>query len=59
MALASIWEEAHHLGQAGASTVGLMVTGHETARLGTGRTDVTDVGTEGTLREIAKTAQRA
>jgi hypothetical protein len=42
----NIWGEDLLLEQVGVLTVGLMVTGQETARLVTGRTNVTAVGRE-------------
>jgi hypothetical protein len=42
----NIWEEALHQGQVVASTAEWMVTGQETVRLVTGKTNATDVEKE-------------
>lgn len=56
--LVSILVEVLLLGQVAASTVDLMGTGLEIAKLVTGRTSVIGVVKEATLREIVKTVQR-
>ena len=59
VALGIMTAEAHLLVQVAALTVVLTVIGLETALQGTGRTSVTAVGREVTLRETAKTVPRS
>ena len=59
MALGIMTAEAHLLDQVAALTVVLTVIGLETALQETGRTSVTAVVKEDTLRETAKTVPRS